>query len=63
MCAFMHYFIYLILRLCNAGRQVLTVADLRSWQSDTEKFMSSNPDLFAALQDPSRVFNMDETSV
>ena len=46
-----------------SGRQILTVSDLRSWQNDTVNFMSSKPDLVAALKDPARVFNMDETSV
>ena len=47
----------------SKGRQILTVSDLRSWQKDTQEFMSRTPELLAALQDPSRVFNMDETSV
>ena len=45
------------------GRQILPVFDLRSWQNDTVNFMASKPDLIAALKDPARVFNMDETSV
>ena len=46
-----------------SGRQVLTLADLNSWQADTELFMSKKPGLAPALKDPSRIFNMDETSV
>ena len=46
-----------------SGRQVLTVADLNSWQADTELFMSNKPGLAAALKDPSRIFKMDEKSV
>ena len=47
----------------SKGRQVLTVSDLRFWQKDTMEFFSSKPALLAAFQDPSRIFNMDETSV
>ena len=41
----------------------MTVADLKSWQADTELFISNKPGLVSALKDPSRIFNMDETSV
>jgi hypothetical protein len=47
----------------SKGGQILTVFDLRSWQKDTQEFLSRKPELLAALRDPSRVFNMDETSV
>ena len=47
----------------SKGRQILTEADLKNWQEDTLKFMSNKPELRAALKDPARIFNMDETSV
>ena len=48
---------------CLLGRQVLTEVDLRLWQTDTFNFLSSKPELVKAMMDPSRIFNMDETSV
>jgi hypothetical protein len=37
--------------------------DLRLWQTDTFNFLSSKAELVEAMMDPSRIFNMDETSV
>ena len=47
----------------SKGRQVLTEADLRLWQKDAVDYLWSKPELVEALQDPSRIFNQDETSV
>ena len=47
----------------SKGRQILTEADLRLWQKDTVDYLWSKPELAEALQDPSRIFNQDETSV
>ena len=42
---------------------MLTVADIMLWQKDTESYLLSNPKLAEVMADPTRVFNMDETSV
>ena len=47
----------------SKGRQVLTEADLRLWQKDAVNYLWSKPELVETLQDPSRIFNQDETSV
>ena len=47
----------------SKGRQIVSEEELRLWQDDTWKFFSSNPELLEALQDKSRVFNLDETSI
>ena len=47
----------------SKGRQILSEADLRLWQKDTVEYLWSKPELAEALQDPSRIFNQDETSV
>ena len=39
------------------------MSDLKNWQNDVKAFMDYKPQLQAALLDPARVFNMDETSV
>ena len=33
------------------------------WQNDCYSYLSSDPELLAALQDPRRVFNQDETAI
>ena len=45
------------------GRAVCTVEDLRSWQDLTGSKFLSDPELTAAINDPNRVFNQDETSL
>ena len=45
------------------GRQVLTKEDLQLWQMETENFLFANPDLRAAMLDPRRIFNQDETAI
>ena len=47
----------------SKGHQIVSEEELRLWQDDTWKFFSSNPELLEALQDKSRVFNLDETSI
>ena len=47
----------------SKGCQIVSEEELRLWQDDTWKFFSSNPELLEALQDKSRVFNLDETSI
>ena len=47
----------------NKGRAVLTVTDLRNWQRDTALRLLVDPELAAAMADPARVFNQDETSL
>ena len=45
------------------GRQILTKDDLQLWQMETENFLFANPDLRAAMLDPRRIFNQDETAI
>ena len=45
------------------GRQVLTRSDLQLWQKDAEQHLFSKPELAEAMQDPTRIFNQDETAV
>ena len=47
----------------SKGRQILTPEDLDMWQKDTEAYLLSNPVLAECFQDPSRLFNQDETSI
>ena len=47
----------------SKGRQVISPEDLDRWQQDTWTYLSSNPELLEALQDPDRLWNQDETSV
>ena len=47
----------------SKGRQCLTQYDLDSWQQDTESYLLSNSVLAECFQDPTRLFNQDETSV
>ena len=47
----------------SKGRQVISAEELALWQNDTWKTLSADPELLAALKDPSRNFNQDETSV
>ena len=46
----------------SKGRAVISPADIRLWFLDISSFLDSRPDLLAALQDPRRVFNQDETA-
>ena len=45
----------------NQGRAILTVQDLREWQNSTETALFSDPVTAEIMNDPSRVFNQDET--
>ena len=45
------------------GRQILTRTDLQLWQQDTEQYLLTKPDILEAMNDPTRVFNQDETAV
>ena len=45
------------------GRQILTKEDMQLWQMETENFLFANPDLRAAMLDPRRIFNQDETAI
>ena len=47
----------------SKGQQVISAEELALWQNDTWKTLSADPELLAALKDPSRNFNQDETSV
>ena len=47
----------------SKGRQVLSVSDIRLWQSDTKSFLFSTEELSEAMSDPTRVFNQDESSI
>ena len=47
----------------SKGRQILTKQDIALWQKDTSDFLFGNEELAAAMQDPRRVFNQDETAV
>ena len=47
----------------SKGRQVIKPQDITNWQKDTWEFFSNDPELLAALQDPQRVFNQDETPI
>ena len=47
----------------SKGRQILKPDDLDMWQKDTEAYLLSNPVLAECFQDPSRLFNQDETSI
>ena len=46
----------------SKGRAVISPADIRLWFKDISSFLDGPPDLLAALQDPRRVFNQDETA-
>ena len=47
----------------SKGRQVVFVEEIALWQHDAWNTLSANPDLMAALNDPDRNFNQDETSI
>ena len=44
-------------------RAMQSPEDLAKWQQLTEEALFSDPELAAAMQDPSRVFNMDEKPI
>ena len=46
----------------SKGRAVISPADIKLWFKDISSFLDGRPDLLAALQDPRRVFNQDETA-
>ena len=47
----------------SKGRQVVSPEEIAMWQADLMALCRSKPGLLAALQDPDRVANMDETAV
>ena len=47
----------------SKGRQVVTPEEVAMWQGDAYAFFSSDPEMTAALLDPGRVWNQDESSV
>ena len=46
----------------SKGRAVISPVDIKLWFADISSFLDGRPDLLAALQDPRRVFNQDETA-
>ena len=46
----------------SKGRAVISPADIKLWFADISSFLDGRPDLLAALQDPRRIFNQDETA-
>ena len=46
----------------SKGRAVISPADIKLWFADISSFLDGRPDLLAALKDPRRVFNQDETA-
>ena len=46
----------------SKGRAIISPADIKLWFKDISSFLDTRPDLLAALQDPRRVFNQDETA-
>lgn len=47
----------------SKGRQIITPEDLALWQADAYTFFSSDRALAAAMLDPARMWNQDESSV
>ena len=47
----------------SKGRALITPENLDLWFSDVGRFLASKADLMAAMIDPRRVFNQDETTV
>ena len=48
-------------QLASAARLGVTEANLRQWHESAYAFFSKKPELLEALNDPRRVFNMDES--
>ena len=47
----------------SKGRQICSAADMDKWFKDIEELLLDDPNLAPCLEDPSRVFNQDETAV
>ena len=45
------------------GQQIVSSEEIACWQKSTWDTLSADPELLAALQDPTRNFNQDETSI
>ena len=46
----------------SKGRAIISPADIQIWFADIGGFLDGRPDLLAALKDPRRVWNQDETA-
>ena len=46
----------------SKGRAVISPVDIKLWFNDISSFLDGRPDLLAALKDPRRVWNQDETA-
>ena len=47
----------------SKGQQIVSAEEIACWQNDAWDTLSADPELMAALPDPVRNFNQDETSV